>query len=66
MSLGAGQSRRVTVSLPERSFAYWSTRFSTWVVARGRYGIYVGDSSASLPLHAFVRRVRSRLAAGVY
>ena len=65
-TLAAGHSRRVTVSLPETSFAYWSTRLGTWVVARGRYGIYVGDSSASLPLHAFVRRVRARLAPGAY
>jgi beta-glucosidase len=66
VTLAPGRSRRVTVSLPEASFAYWSTRKNTWVVARGRYGIYVGDSSASLPLYAFVARARSRLAAGVY
>jgi beta-glucosidase len=66
VTLAAGQSRRVTVSLPEISFAHWSTRANTWIVSRGRYGIYVGDSSASLPIHAFVARVRSRLAAGVY
>jgi beta-glucosidase len=66
VTLAAGQSRRVTVTLPETSFAYWSTRLRTWVVSRGRYGIYVGDSSASLPLHAFVRRVRARLAPGAY
>jgi beta-glucosidase len=66
VSLAAGQSRRVTISLPEISFAYWSTRANTWVVARGRYGVYVGDTSASLPLHRFIPRVRSRLAAGRY
>jgi beta-glucosidase len=66
VTLAAGQSRRVTISLPEISFAYWSTRANTWVVARGRYGIYVGDSSASLPLHVLVPKLRSRLAAGVY
>jgi beta-glucosidase len=64
--LAPGRSQRVTVPLPEISFADWSTRAGTWVVARGRYGIYVGDSSASLPLHAFVRRVRARLAPGAY
>ncbi len=66
VTLAAGRSARVTISLPEVSFSYWSTRLGTWVVAGGRYGLYLGDSSASLPLHAFARRVRARLAPGAY
>ena len=47
--LTPGQSQTVTLKLAPVAFSYWNTKRRTWVVNRGRYGISVGDSSASLP-----------------
>src|SRR3546814_1522512 len=38
LTLEPGESRRVTLRLDRRAFAYWSTRQDRWVVAPGRYG----------------------------
>jgi hypothetical protein len=35
-------------------------------VSGGRYRLYVGDSSASLPLRVTIRRAAARLAPGVW
>jgi beta-glucosidase len=42
----------ITLPLSARDLAYWNTYSGRWLIARGRYGIYVGDSSAlaGLPL----------------
>jgi beta-glucosidase len=66
VTLAAGQSQRVTISLPEVSFSHWSDPKMTWLVTRGKYTIYVGDSSASLPLHARITRKAARLAPSAY
>ncbi|HWD64867.1 MAG TPA: glycoside hydrolase family 3 C-terminal domain-containing protein [Solirubrobacteraceae bacterium] len=68
ITLAPGHSSHVRIWLPEVAFAHWSTRARTWVVARGGYRIYVGDSSAltSLPLRMHVFRGSRRLKAGVY
>ncbi len=46
--LKAGQSRRVSMELTERDFAYWSTAMDTWHVEAGTYRIQVGTSSRDL------------------
>ena len=46
--LKAGQSRRVSMDLTERDFAYWSTAMDTWHVEAGTYRIQVGTSSRDL------------------
>ena len=51
VSLKAGESRSIQLPLDRRSFAFWSTVEHGWKVDPGRYTIYVGDSSAELPLH---------------
>jgi beta-glucosidase len=68
VTLAPGHSTHVRVWLPEVAFAHWSTRARTWVVNRGTYRIYVGDSSAlaNLPLRTRVTRARRRLKPGVY
>ncbi len=66
VTLGPGRSRRVTIPLGAASFAYWSNRAATWLIAPGRYTIYVGDSSQSLPLQATLTKGPGRLAPGVY
>ena len=66
IELSPGESRRVSISLPEVSFAHWDTAAHTWKVSRGDYRIYVGDSSANLPLSAAITRARAVLAPSAY
>src|SRR3954469_16240546 len=54
VSLDDGQSTRVTIALPARSFQHWDTAKSAWVATPGCYGIFVGGSSRDLPLQATV------------
>ncbi|WP_395656102.1 glycoside hydrolase family 3 C-terminal domain-containing protein [Nocardioides sp.] len=49
--LAPDASRRVTVHLGRRAFAYWHRG---WTVDPGRYGIAVGSSSRDLPLRTYV------------
>jgi beta-glucosidase len=55
MKLGPGQSRRVTLTLAVSSLASWDNPDTGWVLHRGTYHVYVGDSSRSLPLAVGVR-----------
>jgi beta-glucosidase len=66
VSLEPGRSTRVTIALPEVSFAYWNTGAGTWTVADGSYRIYVGDSSASLPLQTSIARGAATLRPSAY
>ena len=52
VSLAAGQSRRVTLTVAVSSLASWDDPDSGWVLHKGTYRIYVGDSPRSLPLSA--------------
>ncbi|GAA1131685.1 glycoside hydrolase family 3 C-terminal domain-containing protein [Nocardioides aquiterrae] len=47
LTLAPGKSRRVTIHLDRRAFAYWDRG---WTVDPGRYRISVGSSSRDLPL----------------
>jgi beta-glucosidase len=55
VSLGPGQSRRVTLALDLSSLASWDNSDIGWVLHKGTYRVYVGDSSRSLPVQANVR-----------
>jgi beta-glucosidase len=55
VSLAPGQSRRVTLTVDLASLASWDNPDTGWVLHRGTYRIYVGDSSRSLPTSADVR-----------
>jgi beta-glucosidase len=49
--LAAGQSQTVEFVLPARAFSYWDVATHAWKRdAAARFNIYVGDSSASVPL----------------
>jgi beta-glucosidase len=48
--LNPGQSKRVTVALSHRAFAYWNAATNDWRVAPGCYSLMVGTSSTDLPL----------------
>jgi len=55
VSLAPGQSRRLTLTLAISSLASWDNPDTGWVLHKGTYRVYVGDSSRSLPLSASVR-----------
>ena len=48
--LAPGESRHVTVTLDRRSMAYWDTNIHNWKVDPGKVTVFVGDSSANIPL----------------
>jgi beta-glucosidase len=52
VTLGPGESATVHFTLGGHDLAYWDNAANGWVVADGRYQVYVGDSSAlaDLPL----------------
>lgn len=49
-TLRPGESRHVTVKLGRRSMAYWDISSHDWKVDPGKFIVYVGNSSESLPL----------------
>ena len=46
VQLAAHHRAAVTLSLTARDVSYWNSSRSRWAIAPGRYGVYVGDSSA--------------------
>jgi beta-glucosidase len=50
VSLAPGETRRVTVSLDRRSFAYYDVERGDWTVAPGEFEILVGRSSVAIEL----------------
>jgi len=48
--LQPGESKRVSVVLDSRSFAFYDTVAKDWQISPGKFGIRVGDSSESLYL----------------
>ena len=50
VQLAPGQTKRVTVKLDPRAFAYYDVTAKKWTIAPGKFGIHVGDSVASLAL----------------
>jgi beta-glucosidase len=51
VGLDAGETRRVTVRLNRRSFAYWDVETHGWKVDPGKFVIRVGDSAVNTPLN---------------
>jgi beta-glucosidase len=66
VALDPGDSSRVTIRLTDVSFSHWNNARHTWVVNPGRYGIAVGDSSASLPLTTSIHRDATALSPSAY
>jgi beta-glucosidase len=48
--LNPGQSQKVTLTLDQRSFAYFNTTNEKWDAVAGAYNVVVGDSSDNTPL----------------
>lgn len=59
--LAPGAGKRVTIKLPPRAFAHWSSKKDRWVVKPGRYQIFVGPDSRTFPLRGAVRMERALL-----
>jgi beta-glucosidase len=52
VELKPGETRHVSVTLDHRSLAYWDVVGKGWKVDPGKFTVYVGDSSANVPLKA--------------
>jgi len=52
VELKPGESRRISVKLDRRAFAYWDVATKNWKVDAGKFRVYVGDSSVNVPLQA--------------
>lgn len=52
IALAPGATQHVSVSLDRRSLAYWDVESKSWKVDPGKFVVYVGDSSANVPLKA--------------
>jgi beta-glucosidase len=52
--LAANETKHVTVTLDERSFAYWSDAKKGWQVDPGAFTVFVGDASDRTPLQQSV------------
>ncbi len=50
VTLAAGQSKKVSISLGQRGFSYWDVSKQGWTVAPGCYAVMAGGSSRWLPL----------------
>ncbi|MEZ3160869.1 glycoside hydrolase family 3 N-terminal domain-containing protein [Microbacterium sp. BWT-B31] len=51
----AGESRRVAVTVPRRSFQAWDTTRDRWITVVGSYGLGIGRSSRQIELDAAVQ-----------
>ena len=56
VSLRPGESKRVSVGVPEEKLAFWSTGAKRFEVERGNWGVLVGASSADIRLRTQITR----------
>jgi beta-glucosidase len=64
VSLQQGESKRVTLELDQRSFAFFNTAKKVWAAEPGIYNILIGASSQDIRLSGQVTlEIRARLAA---
>lgn len=54
VSLQAGESRRVTLELDDRAFAYWHSGVGDWVIEGGEFEVRIGSSSRDIRLTATI------------
>ena len=48
--LQPGETKHISVDLDARAFAYYDVAAKSWKITPGKFGMLVGDSSATLPL----------------
>jgi len=51
VQIAPGETKTVTLHVPERQLQYWSTKDGKWVTVTARRMVSVGGSSRNLPLH---------------
>ena len=56
VQLNAGETRRVSVTLDRRAFAYYNIKNHDWTVDAGDFNVYVGSSSAQIDLIGKIAR----------
>jgi beta-glucosidase len=56
VSLKAGESKTVTISLTNRAFSFWDVNTHQWRANRGVFEILLGTSSANFPLKTTLKR----------
>jgi beta-glucosidase len=56
VQLNAGGTRRVSVTLDRRAFAYYNVKNHDWTVDAGDFNVYVGSSSARIELTGKITR----------
>jgi beta-glucosidase len=66
VSLQPGETKHVSIDLDSRSFAYYDTEAKKWNIAPGRFGILVGDSSASLDLKGSVEITKEAVSSATF
>ncbi|MGH9431638.1 MAG: glycoside hydrolase family 3 C-terminal domain-containing protein [Terriglobia bacterium] len=52
VELNPGETQHVSLQLNRRSLAYWDVNSKSWKVDPGKFVVYVGGSSAAVPLKA--------------
>jgi beta-glucosidase len=50
VELKPGESRHLSIPFDRRAFAYWDVGTKDWKVDPGKFRVFVGDSSANVPL----------------
>ena len=55
VALAPGETKRVTMTLDKRAFAYYDVRQGDWYAQDGEYGVLVGAASDDIRLSASVR-----------
>lgn len=54
--LAAGESRDLTIPLPDRAFAFWDTKAKLWRIEEGDFAVTVGLSSEDIRAKATIKR----------
>jgi beta-glucosidase len=55
--LNPGETRRISLTLNRRAFAYYSVKNHDWTVDAGDFNVYVGSSSAQIELTGKITRL---------
>ena len=54
VAIQAGQTTKVTISIPKENLRHWNELQHAWNVEKGKAVIYVGSSSVDLPLQTTI------------
>jgi beta-glucosidase len=66
VALQPGETKHISIELDSRSFAYYDAKARKWNIAPGKFGILVGDSSASLDLKGSVEITKEAVSTATF